>query len=89
MMPSKRRDIGERFWSKVEKTDGCWIWGAYCNPDGYGEFTIGRGHRVAKAHRMAWELTYGSPGKARVFHHCRNRSCVRPEHLFPGRVANP
>lgn len=28
----------ERFWSKVNKTDGCWIWTAFKNPKGYGRF---------------------------------------------------
>ena len=33
-MPS----IEERFWTKVEFTETCWLWTASRIPDGYGNF---------------------------------------------------
>ena len=32
----KRPRFLERFWSKVQKADGCWLWMAAKNEHGYG-----------------------------------------------------
>jgi hypothetical protein len=70
----------ERFWPKVNKTDGCWNWAASKSKKGYGQFRIGK--RVVKAHRVAYELEYGPiPAGMDVDHRCHNKSCVRPAHL--------
>ena len=73
--------ILDRFWSRVEKAPTCWLWIGYKQPKGYGEFIPHRGHKVL-AHRYSYELEYGpiAPGM-QVDHICRQRSCVRPEHL--------
>ena len=49
--------LGDRFWSKVQKTDGCWNWTASQNGHGYGHFWF-RG-RLWQAHRVAWEVLRG------------------------------
>lgn len=71
-----------RFWSKVEKTEGCWTWLGTMHPDGYGRFWAeGRQHW---AHRWAYELEVGPiPSGLVIDHLCRNRACVNPEHLEP------
>jgi hypothetical protein len=71
-----------RFWSKVDKTDSCWIWVACKYKDGYGRFRLnGRCHR---AHRVAYELLVGPIPPGLVLDHlCRNRACVNPSHLDP------
>ena len=73
----------ERFRSKVTISNGCWEWNASKAKAGYGRY--GRGGRIAgaeNAHRMALILSgIEIPKGMHVDHLCRNRGCVRPDHL--------
>lgn len=84
------RSLADRFWAKVEKTDGCWFWRGYRRPDGYGEISDGTPrHRKLRTHRVAWELTNGPiPGGLEACHRCDTPACVRPDHLFLGTQAD-
>ena len=80
-------EIETRFWSKVRKTDACWIWEGQISTTHYGEFHVSgsneRGNLVrAKAHRFAYELTNGPIPEGLVLDHlCRTTICVNPAHL--------
>ena len=73
----------ERFFSKVSKTETCWIWTAAHNGIGYGRIRIGgRSGRLLYAHRLSYELVNGAIPEGLVIDHlCKNPSCVNPSHL--------
>lgn len=76
-------EIEARFWSKVKKTNGCWLWTACRDSCGYGQFGV-RG-MITGAHRFSWFLATGTPPKGKVvMHKCDVPACVRPDHLSLG-----
>ena len=71
-----------RFWPKVSKTEGCWIYEGHKDRNGYGLFRLGATHVIA--HRFSYELSNGQiPVGLELDHLCKNLSCVRPDHLEP------
>lgn len=76
-----RTTVEDRFWAKVEKTDGCWLWTA-STINGFGQFRA-NGHGLAV--QYSWELHFGVlPKGQRIKQTCENRACVRPDHLTAG-----
>lgn len=77
-------NTSDRFWAKVEKTDGCWSWRGCRNRQGYGLFWYEG--RLQVAHRVAWILLRGPiPDGLNVLHRCDTPPCVNAEScLFLG-----
>ena len=69
-----------RFWSRVKKTDKCWLWMGGKYNTGYGSFQVKGKHVLA--HRYAYECLVGSiPVGLELDHLCRVHACVKPSHL--------
>lgn len=72
----------QRWWANIEVVGRCWIWQGRPNGNSYGVLRV-KGKTTA-AHRFGYELLVGTiPDNLELDHLCRNRLCVRPEHLEP------
>lgn len=94
MLDTRRPTAEERFWAKVDKSDGpigrrpdlgsCWLWTGSTLKGGYGFWQYGGRINKTKtlAHRYSYELAYGPIGDGlHIDHLCGTRACVRPTHL--------
>lgn len=66
----------ESFWSKVHKTDSCWIWTGCVHNTGYGRISM-NGRNVFTHRYVMPDI----PDGMTVDHLCGNKLCVNPSHL--------
>lgn len=79
----------ERFWRRVEKSDGCWMWNGAGRKRGgdpahsHGQFFC-NGNSIF-AHRMSYILNIGPIPRGKIIcHTCDRGLCVNPAHLYVG-----
>lgn len=76
------------FWRHVTVADGlfdCWLWRGARTQSGRGYGHLRAGGKDWTSNRASWVVHFGSiPAGMSVLHHCDNKICARPDHLYLG-----
>lgn len=82
----RRGTAFRRSWNKFLVDDGCWLWTAGVDADGYGRIGYPESQRglPTKAHVVIWNALRGPvPEGMELDHLCKVKHCVNPAHLEP------
>ncbi len=78
------KPVEPRFWAKVQKGEGCWLWTGAKQDRGYGQMSVNGKSR--RATHVSWFIHHGhwpTIGKM-LCHTCDVPGCVNPAHLYEG-----